>query len=205
MRTHPWEASHTNDSQLEVFGQSRVGEMGRVGCVLSTGSLWVWGSKETPFCSHRPHTRCVRAQSLSRVQLFATTWRTAARQAPLSMEVSRQEYQSGSPCPPPGDLSNPGIQPESPILAGRFFTTEPPGKPNPGTRMFSSPLVSDESLEASLNGRQSQPVKSRFWFRDVGWVRDGAGPAGPWHCQACVASLKEQDLWALCLPPSPYQ
>ena len=45
------------------------------------------------------------------------------------MGFSRQEYWSGLPFPSPGDLPNPGIQPESPALAGRFFTTEPPGKP----------------------------------------------------------------------------
>ena len=48
-----------------------------------------------------------------------TPW-TVARQAPLSMEFSRQEYWSGLPCPPPGDLPNPGIEPSS--IAGRFFT-----------------------------------------------------------------------------------
>ena len=50
---------------------------------------------------------------LSRIQLFVTFW-TIACQAPLSMEFSRQEYWSGLPCPPPGDLPNPGIRPESP-------------------------------------------------------------------------------------------
>ena len=39
------------------------------------------------------------------------------------------EYWSGLPFLPPGDLPNPGITPKSPALAGRFFTTEPPGKP----------------------------------------------------------------------------
>ena len=58
-----------------------------------------------------------------RVQLFATPW-TAARQAPLAMEFSRQEYWSELPFPPPGDLLNPGIElmsPVSPALAGRFY------------------------------------------------------------------------------------
>ena len=41
----------------------------------------------------------------------------------------RQEYWSRLPFPPPGDLPNPGIERTSPALAGRFFTTEPPGKP----------------------------------------------------------------------------
>ena len=54
---------------------------------------------------------------------------TVARQAPLSMGFSRQEYWSGLPFPSPGDLSDPGIEPASPALAGGFFTTEPPGKP----------------------------------------------------------------------------
>ena len=64
---------------------------------------------------------------LSCVQLFATPW-TVAHQAPLSMAFPRQEYWSGLPFPPPGDLPDPGIEPASPALAGRFFTTEPPGK-----------------------------------------------------------------------------
>ena len=49
-----------------------------------------------------------------------------AHQAPLSMGFSREEYRSGLPCPPPGDVPDPGIEPKaltSPALAGRFFTT----------------------------------------------------------------------------------
>ena len=58
---------------------------------------------------------------------LATPW-TAAHKAPLSMKFSRQEYWSRLPFPSPGDLPNPWIKPMSPALAGRFFTTEPPGK-----------------------------------------------------------------------------
>ena len=58
---------------------------------------------------------------------FATLW-TVAHQAPLSMGFPRQEYWIGLPFPSPGDLPDPGIEPTSPALAGRFFTTEPPGK-----------------------------------------------------------------------------
>ena len=58
-------------------------------------------------------------------------------QTPLSMEFSRQEYSSGVLFSTPGDLPNSGIKPPFLIsphqcicaLAGRFFTTEPPGKP----------------------------------------------------------------------------
>ena len=45
----------------------------------------------------------------------ATVW-TIALQASLSMGFSRQEYWGGLPFPPPGDLSDPGIKPESPTL-----------------------------------------------------------------------------------------
>ena len=63
--------------------------------------------------------------SLSRAPLSATPW-TVARQAPLSLGLSRPEYWSGLPCPPPGDLSDPGIKLTSlmsPELASGFFTT----------------------------------------------------------------------------------
>ena len=55
----------------------------------------------------------------------ATPW-TEAHQAPLSMQFFQQEYWSGLPCPPPGDLPNPGVKPPSLLslaLASRFFTT----------------------------------------------------------------------------------
>ena len=53
-----------------------------------------------------------------------------AGERPLSMGFPRQEYWSGLPFPYPEDLLTPGTEPESPELAGGFFTTEPPGKPN---------------------------------------------------------------------------
>ena len=65
---------------------------------------------------------------LSCVRLFATPW-TVACQVPLSMGFSRQENWSGLPFPSPGDLSDPGMEPMSPALAGKFFTSESPGKP----------------------------------------------------------------------------
>ena len=59
------------------------------------------------------------------VQLLATLW-TIACQAPLSMGLSRQEYWSGLPCPPPGALPHPGMEPTSlmsPALTDEFFIT----------------------------------------------------------------------------------
>ena len=64
--------------------------------------------------------------SFSLVSDSSTTPWTVARQAPLSMGFSRQEYWSKLPFPSPGDLPNPGTKPASPVspaLAGGFFTT----------------------------------------------------------------------------------
>ena len=49
-------------------------------------------------------------------------------QAPLSMGFSRRQYQSGLPFPSPGDLPNPGVEPESPALRADALPSEPPGK-----------------------------------------------------------------------------
>ena len=57
-----------------------------------------------------------------------TPW-TVAHQAALSMGFSRQEYWSGLPFSSPGNLPDPGREPTPPVLAGGFFTSEPPGKP----------------------------------------------------------------------------
>ena len=67
-------------------------------------------------------------------QLYLTLCNPIGEQAPLSMGFFRQKYWSGLPFPTPRDLSDQGIEPSSPALAGRllfffFFTTEPPGKP----------------------------------------------------------------------------
>ena len=70
----------------------------------------------------------VKVKLLSHVQLFATP-QTVACQAPLSMEFSRQEYWSGLPCPSPGNLLNPGIEPESPALQTNPYRLSRQGSP----------------------------------------------------------------------------
>ena len=71
------------------------------------------------------YTMCHVLSHFSHVQLCATPW-TVVHQAPQSMGFSRQEHWSGSPCPPPEGLSNPGMEPTSLMsraIADRFFAT----------------------------------------------------------------------------------
>ena len=81
--------------------------------------------------SHLKHTlvhlelRSCACSVISIMSNSVTVW-TVAHQAPLSVGFSRQEYWIGLPCPPSGDLPDPGIRLaslKSPALAGRFFTT----------------------------------------------------------------------------------
>ena len=65
---------------------------------------------------------CVKWNSLSHVQLFATPWTIQ------SLELSRPEYWSGQPFPSPGNLPNPGIKPRSPALQMDSLPAEPPAK-----------------------------------------------------------------------------
>ena len=93
----------------------------------------------------------------SRVWLFATLW-TTALQAPLSMGFSRWEYWSGLPCPPPGNLPNPGIKPASlmsPALAGRFFNTSATWEAH---RLYGPKVLPGESQGQEPGGPPSMGV-----------------------------------------------
>ena len=74
-------------------------------------------------------------------------WNSPAHKLPLYPQgFSRQEYWSGLPCPPLGDLPNPGIEPWSPTLQADSLPAEPPGKPswhNP-TIQFNSQIYTEE-------------------------------------------------------------
>ena len=112
---------------------------------------------------------CVLSR-LSCVRLFATPW-TVMHQAPWSMGFSRQEYWSGLPFPPPGDLPNPGIEPVSPALADSLPLSHL-GRPTQAlshthvhTHMHTHTIRYDlEQMSCFLGGR-------RFWR----WVRSSWG------------------------------
>ena len=87
------------------------------------------------------------------VQPFVTPW-TVACQAPLSMGFSRQEYWSGLPCPPPGDLPDPGAETGSPAL-----------------QADSLPL----SHQVSPIGNKRYLIKQ---YNELGWAGSSAGAGG---------------------------
>ena len=133
------------------WGQEEKGTTGWNDWVASlTWWTWVWASSRCWWWTGKPGMmRSMGSQRVghdwmtdmnwteqrsvctySVVRLLVTPW-TAACQSPLSLEFSRQEYESGLPFSTPGDLPDPRVEPESPVspaLAGRFLTSEPPGK-----------------------------------------------------------------------------
>ena len=70
----------------------------------------------------------VVVESLSHVQLFYNTMDCSPPGSSVH-GILRKEHWSGLPCPPPGDLPNPGIEPQSPALQADSLPTKPPGKP----------------------------------------------------------------------------
>ena len=155
---------------------------------------------------------------LSHVQFSATLW-TVFCQAPLPMGFPRQEYWNGLPFPTPGDLPDPGIEsasPASPVLAGRFFTTEPLRKRQGQTSMipWSSHLQRSLGFQVS-QGPFSQAVSASwpkakvlrptsFWEQTLGrglWGQSATSrlqTLAPYD-QVSEVTLQES-LW--CLAPS---
>ena len=79
---------------------------------------------------------------------------TVAHQAPLSISAPRQEYWNGLPFSSPGDLPNPEIELVSPALAGRLFTTEPPGKPTVYSKVHKSTATWRGCTHVTMFARQ---------------------------------------------------
>ena len=129
--------------------------------------------------------------------LFATP-QTVAHQAPLSMGFSRQEYWSGLPCPPPGDLPDPRMEPVSlmsPASAGRFITTS-------ATRLYSK-----HSAAAAAKSLQSCPTLCDL----IDSSPPGSAIPGiqartlEWDCHfllQCMKVKSESEIAQLCPTPS---
>ena len=104
-----------------------------------------------------PHV-CMLSR-FSRLQLFATQW-TIACQAPLSMGFSRQEYPSGLPCRPPGDLLDPGIALASPALQVDSLPPSHRGSPSE-VQKWASPFLISLLIGVTASALTRGSVKSR--------------------------------------------
>ena len=130
---------------------------------------WVW---------HRAPCLCVCAQLFSCVRLFVTPW-TAARQAPLSMGFSRQEYWSGVPCFPTQG-SNPGF----PNCRQIIYYLSHQRSPFKGYQFSSVPrscLTLCSPMDCSIPGLPVHCQFSDFTQTHVHWVRDAIQPSHPLH------------------------
>ena len=119
-----------------------------------------------------PSIRVFSNESAKSCLTLAVRW-TVALQAPLSVRFPRQEYWSELAFPSSGDLPDPGIEPPSPALAGRFFTAEPSKKrelirmtsvmaENPGT-----PLVGGPSSASGLRPSLLRASCHQDWLKST--------------------------------------
>ena len=135
----------------------------RIPWIQEPGRLQSMGSSYDRVGHDWAHTRACVLSGFSRVQLFATLW-TVSRQVSLSIRFSRQEHWTGLPCPPPGNLPNPGIEPApnhafcAPALQADSLPAEPLGKPL--LLLFTYSLIFHSTLYRTL---------VEFTFRLLPW------------------------------------
>lgn len=102
-----------------------------------------------------------------------TLW-TIACQAPVSMDLSRQEYQSGSPRPPPGDLPVPGTKPGSPTLQADSLRSEPPVSRN-FTGIRSGQEIPETAAHKMLWSEGLNPTSTAFPYPKWGLLTQSGG------------------------------
>ena len=137
-------------------------------CIISNVEIWLCAWVLSQF---------------SCVPLFATPW-TVTCQALLSVGFSRQEYWSGLPCPPLGDLLDPGVEPplKNLSLAGRFFTTRVPWEAQKYDYWWMSNMIQCmmSDGDVSLGTTEDEMAGWHHWLdgREFEWtpgVGDGQG------------------------------
>ena len=129
-----------------------------------------------------PLPLCLLLLLLSLCNSFVTPW-AIAHQATLSMGFPRQEYWSGLPCLPPGDLPYPRIEPVSPALAGGFFTAEPPeilyllfvnfSWLTCSTAQWNQAVMVWVALSGCPRGKALKPLATSQWGSDA-WKHTGS-------------------------------
>ena len=120
-------------------------------------------------CSHEDSL--VYACALSHSVVSDSLWPHGRSLPDFSWGFSRQEYWSGLPCPPPGDLPNPGIEPRSPTLQADSLLSEPPGKPKISSLKF--PNFKEQSHGASLGDHEEKEDKDQIVEAlSTAWILD---------------------------------
>ena len=126
---------------------------------LNGGEAGVVWRPQFPACVYACMLRC-----FSPVWLLVTLW-SVAHQAPLSMGFPRQNKWSSLLFPSPGHLPDPRLEPSFPALAGRFFTTEPQGKPAESESVSCS-VVSDSATSRIVARQAPLPMgfsRQEYW------------------------------------------
>ena len=146
--------------------------------VLTKYSLGGWRYKDTFVLS-----------CFSCVQLCETL-RTAACQAPLSMGFSRREYYSGLPCPPPGNLPDPGIKPGPPALQADSLLLSHQGSPKDAfaaaaAKSLQSCLTLHDPIDGSPRG---SPIPGILQARTLEWVAISFSNAWKWKVKVKLLS-----------------
>ena len=131
----------------------------------------------------------------SHVQYFATPW-TLAHQASLSLGFSRQEYWSGLPCPPPGDLPDLGTEPRPLTLQADSSSSEPPTHPHQSLVCF--------WCKECLQSPAHQPWHSLLFAIKVVSVLEKLWSSGYVSLSApCVSCIYQNGTLTNNSPPSP--
>ena len=119
-----------------------------------------------------------------------------------------KNYWSGLPCPSPGDLPNPGIEPTSPALAIRFFTTEPLGKPSSVHVCLNVPSLQQHQLYW-IKAHPCDLVHCHYLLKDpvsmyshIWGTRDQDFNMRVWGMGETFQPIKAPSPWILCLPGS---
>ena len=137
LKSCTWLSNTAAWGKLLSFSKSRFSRLwSGVHFINFVGAVWAYREKThimhlesgryaVNMAFFSPVAPSVKSVSCSLVSDSATAW-TVAHQAPLSVGFSRQEYWSGLPFPPPGDLPDPEIKPGSPALQADSLPSEPP-------------------------------------------------------------------------------
>ena len=112
-------ATHSSVLAWRIPGRAEPGGLPSMGSHRVGQDKWLSSSSSSICC-------CFVAQLCPTLLWSNGCYSFVAHQVPLSMRFPRQEYWSGLSFPSPGDLLDPGTEPTSPALAGKFFTAEPP-------------------------------------------------------------------------------